>query len=342
MSNDPESSIRSSTLTPLSEASHTVNIHSPTTPTPADSVSNRRTELPPRPHPERTSRLPLMPELTAKASGVSNAELQDLITEMQHSFQQQLQQQLQQQQRDFENRIESLMIGKGKAPEFSLPSIEKVSASSPPTMPTNQQEHVEGPIEDTHFGIASNEPIEPTDGGSRFPRARNSHQGLGLTEIRGNKGEDVEVWIEQVSAIFDSNRCSNEDIVALLSVILKDTALKWFTRLGQKGRAKFPTWMDWQEGLRQRFLQANYLAEKKRLWKKRDLRANEDMADYFDAKVDLQAYVFDEDTPEIELILDILEGLPEYMLPTLKSSITADMDLSDFRRILLDYEKGLR
>ena len=44
----------------------------------------------------------------------------------------------------------------------------------------------------------------------------------------------------------------------------------------------------------------------------------------------------------MELILDILEGLPEYMLPTLKSSITADMDLSDFRRILLDYEKGLR
>ncbi|KAJ9114961.1 hypothetical protein QFC20_001336 [Naganishia adeliensis] len=53
----------------------------------------------------------------------------------------------------------------------------------------------------------------------------------------------------------------------------------------------------------------------------------EDMADYFDAKVDLQAYVFDSDTPESELILDVLEGLPDYMLPTLKSSITPDMDL---------------
>jgi hypothetical protein len=40
-------------------------------------------------------------------------------------------------------------------------------------------------------------------------------------------------------------------------------------------------------------LKANYLAEKKRLWKKTNLRPNEDMADYFDAKVDLQAYVFD-------------------------------------------------
>lgn len=100
--------------------------------------------------------------------------------------------------------------------------------------------------------------------------------------------------------------------------------------------------MHWQEAFRQRFLKANYLAEKKRLWKRRDLRPNEDMADYFDAKVDLQAYVFDANTPESELILDILDGLPDYMLPTLKSSITADMNLLDFRRILLDYEKGLR
>lgn len=66
------------------------------------------------------------------------------------------------------------------------------------------------------------------------------------------------------------------------------------------------------------------------------------MADYFDAKVDLQAFVFEDYTPDSELILDILDGLPEHMLPTLKSSITPDMNLLGFRRILLDYEKGLR
>ncbi|GHJ84923.1 hypothetical protein NliqN6_1325 [Naganishia liquefaciens] len=318
MSNDPEPSVRSSTLTPMSEASHTANIHSPTTPTPTDSN---------------------------------------------------FQEQLEQQQRDFEKRLESIIIGIGKAPELSLPSVAKTSASSPPAFDIKQP--TDGPTEDSHIGLASNEPVEPSNGKSRLPRAQTSQYVLNpsypssyshhranppvssstphtkvkasdLPKFRGSKGEDVEIWIEQVSAIFDSNRCSDEDIVALLSVILKDTALRWFTRLGQKGRAKYPTWIDWQEGLRQRFLQANYLAEKKRLWKKRDLRANEDMADYFDAKVDLQAYVFDEDTPAMELILDILEGLPEYMLPTLKSSTTSDMDLSDFRRILLDYEKGLR
>ncbi|KAJ9110433.1 hypothetical protein QFC19_001559 [Naganishia cerealis] len=125
-------------------------------------------------------------------------------------------------------------------------------------------------------------------------------------------------------------------------MVLKDTALKWFTRLGPKGRSQLHTWTHWQDALRQRFLKANYLAEKKRLWKKRELRADEEMADYFDAKVDLQSYVFNEETPDSELILDILDGLPEHMLPSLKTAITPEMDLLKFRRILLDYEKGLR
>lgn len=42
------------------------------------------------------------------------------------------------------------------------------------------------------------------------------------------------------------------------------------------------------------------------------------------------------------MILDILDGLPDYMLPTLKSSITPGMHRLDFRRILLDYEKASR
>jgi hypothetical protein len=163
-----------------------------------------------------------------------------------------------------------------------------------------------------------------------------------LPRFQGEKTDDVEVWIGQVSAIFEANRCSSSEIVALLSVILKDTALKWFTRLGPKGRAKFTSWSHWQDALRQSFVKANYLAEKKRLWKKRYLQIDEDMADYFDAKVDLQAYVFDEHTPESELILDLLDGLPAHMLPTLKASIFPNTSLMEFRRILLDYEKGLR
>jgi hypothetical protein len=366
MSVDPDASRRSSALTPLSEASHTVNVHSPTTPTPQDSVSNRRTELPGRPNPERTSRLPSMPELTERTNARQTEELQAMIAAMQSN----LQQQLQKQQQDFESRIETLMIGKGKNPEAINSSVDKASASTTLNLNNELQDSYIEPINDADIGIASNDPIEPQPKGSRFPSTHHSQyvrepsypfhthrnanppapahishsrvKASDLPKFKGDKGEDVEVWIEQVSAIFGANRCSDEEIVAFLSVILKDTALKWFTRLGLKGRSPFPTWSDWQDALRQRFLKANYLAEKKRLWKKRDLRSNEDMVDYFDAKVDLQAYVFDETTPESELILDILDGLPEHMLPTLKSSISADTDLLEFRRILLDYEKGLR
>jgi hypothetical protein len=64
------------------------------------------------------------------------------------------------------------------------------------------------------------------------------------------------------------------------------------------------------------------LAEKKPLWKKRDLRANEDIVDYFDAKLDLQAYALDRTTPESDLIPDVSDGLPNHMLPTLESFMT--------------------
>lgn len=163
-----------------------------------------------------------------------------------------------------------------------------------------------------------------------------------LPKFNGSKDEDVEIWLGQVSAIFDANKCADSEIVAYLSVSLKETALKWFTRLGKKRRSKFITWIDCQDGFRQRFLKPNYLAGKKRQWKQRELRIDEDISDYFDDKVDLQAFVFDQGTPDSELILDVVDGLSEYMLPTLKSSMKPGTSLLDFRRTLLDYEKGLR
>jgi hypothetical protein len=146
-----------------------------------------------------------------------------------------------------------------------------------------------------------------------------------LPKFNGSRDEDVQIWLRQVSAIFDANKCADTEIVAYLSVTLKETALQWFTRLGRKGRSKFINWIDWQDGLRQRFLKPNYLADKERQWKQRELRIDEDISDYFDEKVDLQAFIFDQGTPDSELILDIIDGLPEYMLPTLKRSIKPGM-----------------
>jgi hypothetical protein len=353
MSDLPDST-RSSALSSLPE--------SPTTPSPHDSRSSRTLETPSAPNPERTSRLA---DMTATTNTATINAMQAMMVQMQNT----LQQQLQRQQNEFEVRIESLLIGKGKAAE-----IPSTSGSTIPKQPVETQTPpaIVKDITETRIGTTSDNREASQDIDESLHRSRQSPyvrqpsfpstspynrtdhafsssqhpptkiKASDLPKFKGEKGDDVEVWIEQVSAIFEANHCTNSEIVAFLSVILKDTALKWFTRLGPKGRSQFPTWIHWQDALRQRFLKANYLAEKKRLWKKRDLRANEDMADYFDAKVDLQAYVFDGNTPESELILDILDGLPDYMLPTLKSSITPDMDLLDFRRILLDYEKGLR
>lgn len=329
----------------------------PGTPSPSDSRSQRHSQVLDAPNPERMVRLP-----NSSLRSDNNLDtLQALIVSMQADLQVQ-----RQQQRDFKARMESLLIGKGKAAQPAVAdTLDGEPSTSQPSAITKESDTPS----DADIGIAK--PLEPPASEHRFPNPHHSQyvrepsyphsyshnlayprsspqeshtkiKASDLPKFRGDKGEDVEVWIEQVSAIFEAIRCTKSEIVALLSVILKDNALKWFTRLGVKGRSQLPTWMHWQDALRQRFLKANYFAEKKRLWKKRDLRSNKDLAVYFDAKVDLQAYVFDESTPESELILDILDGLPDHTLPTLKSFITPDMDLLDFRRILLDYEKGLR
>lgn len=58
---------------------------------------------------------------------------------------------------------------------------------------------------------------------------------------------------------------------------------------------------------------------------------NEDMADYFDDRMHLRPYIFDGNTSQTELILDILDSLPEFMLPSLKGSIAmiTDRDLGE-------------
>ncbi|KAJ9118770.1 hypothetical protein QFC24_005969, partial [Naganishia onofrii] len=223
-------------------------------------------------------------------------------------IQQQMQEQMQaqaQQQRDFEARIQALLVVNKDAVEASKVSIPPTSVrvNKPVYQPLDDAaKHIPIPSQD-HLGPPPGfeyqqpkssqpsyvrEPSFPHSYADHVPSSvQTTHTKIkpsDLPKFKGEKGEDVETWIEQLSAIFEANKCTNAEITAFLSTILKDTALKWFTRLGPKGRSQFPTWIHWQEGLRQRFLKANYLAEKKRQWKKRDLRANEDMADYFDAK----------------------------------------------------------
>jgi hypothetical protein len=247
------------------------------------------------------------------------------------------QQQLQAQQRDFEVRIRQLSTKLKRDRDLASPSTPIYASSShlsgpKKTLHTDEEGASQSqPHVDIHHvkKLASNKSYpgqpslspnyahkDPCHLSATVPPAR--IKASDLPKFNGSKDEDVEIWLAQVSVIFDANKCADTEIVAYLSVTLKDTALKWFTRLGKKGRSRFITWIDWQDGLRQRFLKPNYLADKKRQWKQRELRIDEDISDYFDDKVDLQAFVFDQGTPDSELILDIIDGLPEHMLPTLR------------------------
>ncbi|KAJ9110851.1 hypothetical protein QFC19_001360 [Naganishia cerealis] len=301
---DPEQSILSSALTDLPDGMDT--------PSPQDSRSMRQINAPPAPRADR----------------ISHSPVAETAIEQLQAFMRQMEIRFAQQQRDTESRIEALLAARSYDAAISQPTLaEQPTAHPVHRVPAGSPVNpfIDIPKPEAKNSVAPSElPIAPPPGfesvspvvqassllqqqiaphPSSFekysaPAAFKSHTKIkasDLPKFYGNKSADVEVWIEQLSAIFSSNGCTDSEIVALLSMVLKNTALKWFTRLGPKGRSQLHTWTHWQDALRQRFLKANYLAEKKRLWKKRELRADEEMADYFDAKVDLQSYVFNEE-----------------------------------------------
>jgi hypothetical protein len=45
------------------------------------------------------------------------------------------------------------------------------------------------------------------------------------------------------------------------------------------------------------------------------------MTAYFDDKVDLQRYAFSDDEVNLNLIDDIIQGMPEHMHPTLQNAV---------------------
>lgn len=208
MSLDPEASTRSSALTSLLDEEDAAT-GVPQTPTPQDSISNRPFELPSRPHPERTSRLPNMPSLTERSNGNQLEAIQAMMTQMQDN----LKLQLTQQQRDFETRMETLFITKGQVSGDLPDPIDKVSASSPRNAePTPLQEKsIEPNSARVHHSPYVRHPSYPHTYASLSedptPHVRSTSTKIkasDLPKFKGEKEEDVEVWIEQVSAIFES------------------------------------------------------------------------------------------------------------------------------------------
>lgn len=111
-----------------------------------------------------------MPELTERSNAKQTETLQKLIAEMQTNFQQQLQQQ----QQEFQIRIESLLIGKGKGTDNAVPAVDKASASSPQVEDNQLPDNNDFQQDEANIGIAINDVPEPSPRVPRFPQVHHS------------------------------------------------------------------------------------------------------------------------------------------------------------------------
>lgn len=83
-----------------------------------------------------------------------------------------------------------------------------------------------------------------------------------LPKYYGNK-DDVETWIQTVSAIWESSGVPEASLLSILPLLLKGKASKWYVSLG-KDRRELRTWKKWKAAFRKRWLTANYDAKLKK------------------------------------------------------------------------------
>jgi hypothetical protein len=101
-------------------------------------------------------------------------------------------------------------------------------------------------------------------------------------------------------------------------------------------------WELWKNALRNAYQTANHLRGYRLKCQYRKWKPSEPFEDYFDDKEDLQRYLYSPETPDLDLIEDMLLGIPVEMVPNIKTQIKSDTTLPDFHRILVDLEPGLR
>ncbi|KAJ9092094.1 hypothetical protein QFC21_006959 [Naganishia friedmannii] len=82
---------------------------------------------------------------------------------------------------------------------------------------------------------------------------RNRIKPSDLPKFYGKDTEDVDEWIEKVSAIFTYSRAKDIDLLRILPLILQGNASVWFTTLGDEGRARLTSWNAWKAALRNGF-----------------------------------------------------------------------------------------
>lgn len=161
-----------------------------------------------------------------------------------------------------------------------------------------------------------------------------------LPKFSGDPPDDVDDFIRKLTTLLDY--CNEEALLWHIPFLLKGSAATWFAGMKPKERHRLINWEAWKTALRSQYYEANHEANMRRRSRYRVLRKGETFAQYFDAKLALLQYIYPEDTSDAELIADIMQGLPEEFVPHLTIASTGDTTLTEFRRILVNLEPGLR
>ena len=163
-----------------------------------------------------------------------------------------------------------------------------------------------------------------------------------LPKFYGKDNEDVDEWIEKVSAIFTYSRARDIDFLRILPLLLHGNASEWFTTLGEEGRARLTSWDSWKAALRNGFYLPDHEMTKQMLCRNRTLKRTETFGDYFQSRRALQRYVYPPGTSDKVLIKDIMEGIPQHLHPIIRANSIGVRNIEDFRRVLIDLEPGIR
>ncbi|CAF4681543.1 unnamed protein product, partial [Didymodactylos carnosus] len=126
---------------------------------------------------------------------------------------------------------------------------------------------------------------------------------------RGRQDEDIDQWVEQVSAIKQYSHTTDGELLKILPLVFRDNALTWFTTFGETKRSTLTTWGGWKEMLKQAFRSANYQIKSLRDLKYRTFTNNESVNDYYFDKCRLLRVVFGENVEEATMVNDIIDGL---------------------------------
>lgn len=92
-----------------------------------------------------------------------------------------------------------------------------------------------------------------------------------LPKFYGKDTEDVDDWIEKVSAITTYSGARDSELLRLLPLLLSGNASEWFTTLGEEGRSRLNTWTAWKAALRNAFYLPDHEMRKRMMCRNRIL-----------------------------------------------------------------------